>query len=76
MAKKTIHVVPSKSGWSVRKSGATRASKTFKTKQDATTYGIEHGKKASTELFIHNRDGKIASKRSYGNDPYPPRDKK
>ena len=25
------------------------------------------------ELYIHNMDGRIADRRSYGNDPFPPR---
>ncbi|MBK8983355.1 MAG: DUF2188 domain-containing protein [Ignavibacteria bacterium] len=28
-----------------------------------------------SELVIHNKDGKISDKDSYGNDPFPERDK-
>ncbi|MBK9334112.1 MAG: DUF2188 domain-containing protein [Ignavibacteria bacterium] len=30
---------------------------------------------SESELVIHNRDGKISDKDSYGNDPFPERDK-
>jgi len=36
----------------------------------------EIAKNQKTELVIHNRDGKISDKDSYGNDPFPPKDKK
>jgi hypothetical protein len=44
MAKRTNHVVPSSSGWSVKKSGSTRASKTFDNKEKAIVYGCKLSK--------------------------------
>lgn len=76
MAKKTNHVVPSSSGWAVKKSGASRASKNFTTKDKAVDYGIELSKSEKTELYIHKQNGMIQNKNSYGNDPCPPKDKK
>jgi hypothetical protein len=77
MSKVTKHVVPNPSGgWSVKNSGATRASKVFDTQQQAITYGRDAAKKTGTELYVHGRDGTIKNKNSYGNDPMPPRDKK
>lgn len=77
MAKPSKHVVPSSSGgWAVKNSGAVRASKTFDTQQHAVDYATTAAKKTRTELYIHGRDGTIKDKRSYGNDPMPPRDKK
>lgn len=76
MAKKSNHVVPSSSGWSVKKSGADRASKTFDTKDKAVGYGRELSKNEKTELFIHKSNGMIQNRNSYGNDPNPPKDKK
>jgi hypothetical protein len=77
MSKATKHVVPNPAGgWSVKNSGATRASKTFDTQRQAITYGRDSAKKSSTELYIHGRDGTIKNKNSYGPDPMPPRDKK
>lgn len=76
MAKKSNHVVPSTSGWAVKKSGSERASKTFGTKEKAINYGRELSKTERTELYIHKKNGMIQNKNSYGNDPNPPKDKK
>lgn len=77
MTKASKHVVPSGTGgWAVKNSGATRASRTFETQQQAVTYARDAAKKVGTELYIHGRDGTIKDKRSYGNDPIPPRDKR
>lgn len=76
MAKKSNHVVPSSSGWAVRKSGADRASRIFETKNKAVDYGRVLSKTEKTELFIHKSNGMIQNRNSYGNDPIPPKDKK
>lgn len=77
MTKVSKHVVPSGTGgWAVKNSGATRASRTFETQQQAVSYARDAAKKVGTELYIHGRDGTIKDKRSYGNDPMPPRDKR
>lgn len=77
MSKTSKHVVPNPSGgWSVKNSGASRASKVFDTQQQAVSYARDTAKKDRTELYVHGRDGTIKQKNSYGNDPYPPKDKK
>jgi len=76
MSKKSNHVVPSKSGWSVKKSGAERASRSFETKGQAVEYGRALSKNEKTELYIHKSNGMIENKNSYGHDPHPPKDKK
>jgi uncharacterized protein YdaT len=78
MARKSNHIVPSsqKGGWTVKKSGSIRASRSFNTKDAAIKYGRELSKKEHTELFIHRKDGTIQNRNSYGKDPFPPRDKK
>ena len=66
MAKKTRHVVPSTSGgWSVRKQGAARASKTFGTKAEAEHYGKDAAKKDRSDVFVHGANGMIQSHKSY-----------
>lgn len=76
MGKKSLHVVPNpKGGWSVKKSDATRASKTFDTKKDAVEYGKNISKNERGEFIVHGRDGTIKSSSSYDNDPNPPRDR-
>lgn len=76
MTKKSNHVVPSSSGWAVKKSGAERASRTFDTKQKAVAYGRELSRNEKTELYIHKSNGMIQNRNSYGNDPNPPKDAK
>lgn len=77
MGKRSNHVVPSKSGgWAVKKSGAARASRVFDSKDKANSYARDISRKEKTELFIHKKDGTIQNRNSYGNDPFPPRDRK
>lgn len=77
MNRKSNHVVPSKvHGWAVIKSGATRASRSFGSKDAAVKYARTISKNERTELYIHKKDGTIQNRDSYGNDPFPPRDKR
>jgi len=71
---KQHHVVPNKEkGWCVKIEHAKRASACFEKKSDAVAYAREVSRKHNTELYIHTKDGKISSKDSHGNDPFPPR---
>ena len=63
-------------GWSVRQSGAARASRTFDTEAEAVKYGRDVAKREHTEFYIHRNDGTIREKNTYGSDPFPPRDKR
>lgn len=75
MAKKSTHVVPDPNGgWSVKKGGASRASKRFDNQRDAITYARNISRNEGAEFVIHKQDGTIRSKESYGRDPFPPRD--
>lgn len=77
MAKRSQHVVPNpQGGWSVRQSGAARASKTFGTQAEAVKYGRTVAKRAQSEFYVHRNDGTIREKNSYAQDPFPPRDKR
>ena len=74
MSKKPpVHTVPHGDGWANEREGSDRVSKTFDTKQEAQKAGRETARRENTEHVIHNRDGKISEKNSYGNDPYPPK---
>ena len=76
MAKKSTHVVPNKArgGWDIKQSGAKRSSVHISTtKKDAVNRARVISRNQRTELFIHNRDGRISRKDSHGNDPYPPK---
>lgn len=76
MARKTHHVVPNpKGGWSVKKGGSSKASKTFTKKDAATGYARKVSKNQKSELVIHKRDGTIQRTASHGKDPIPPRDR-
>jgi uncharacterized protein YdaT len=76
MAKKSNHVIPSREkGWAVKKSGSSRTSKSFDTKEKAIEFGREISKREKTELFIHKKDGTIQNRNSYGRDPFPPKDR-
>ena len=72
---KSNHVVPSKAkgGWAVKKSGSSRASKSFRTKDEAVQFGRKMSRTERTELYIHKKDGTIQNRNSYGNDPHPPK---
>lgn len=78
MAKgKSVHVVPAiDGGWTVKRTGSGRASKHFRTKEDAETWGRSQSMKDRSDLVIHRRDGTIAEKNSYGPGPHPPHDRK
>jgi hypothetical protein len=76
MADKDVFVVPAGENWGVRRPNKNKLSKKFDTKNEAIEYGKELAKKDKSELTILKKDGKIQNKNSYGNDPYPPKDKK
>jgi len=68
------HVVPNpEGGWDVKRGGGSRSSGHFDTKREAVDRGREISRNQQTEFVVHNRDGKIASSDSHGNDPNPPR---
>lgn len=73
MGKPGQHVVPAGGKWATRKSGSSRASKTFSTQRDAIEHARSVAKKQKTELYIHGRDGKIRERDSYGSDPHLPK---
>ena len=76
MAKKDIHVVPHDEGWATMKEGAERAGSIFDNKADALEQAREQARRERVDVIIHGRNGRIQDSDSYGNDPFPPRDKK
>lgn len=46
-------------GWSVKRSGAARASATAKTQQQAIELGQQISRNQGSDLIIHGRDGRI-----------------
>ena len=76
MTKSNPHVVPRGDQWAVQREGADRASSLHPTQADAIDAGRRIAQNERGELFIHRPNGQIRDRDSYGNDPFPPRDKK
>ena len=71
---KTHHVVHNPNGgWDVKVGGGERAIKHFETKQPAVDFGRGVSQNQGSEFFIHGSDGRIQSRDSHGNDPFPPK---
>jgi len=73
MKNNNVHIVPAK-GWGVKKEGSRKNIFITLTKGQAIEIGRKIAKREKLELVIHNSNGKISDKDSYGNDPFPPRD--
>src|SRR5687767_14482090 len=66
IARKRQHVIESSGGrWAVLSEGSSRASRTFDSKEQAINYGREAAKRERSELYIHNRDGRVGSTATY-----------
>ncbi len=55
---KRTHVVKRDSGWAVKKEGALRASKVYRTKEQAVR-GAVKASKSGSDLVVHKKDGSI-----------------
>lgn len=73
MSKNNIHTVPRGNRWGNKAEGAKKVSKLYDKKSDAVKAGRDQAKSNKSEHSIHNRDGKIGSKNSYGKDNHPPK---
>lgn len=73
MSKRNQHVVPRQDGWAVKPAGGSRASVIVPTQQEAIDRGREIARNQGTELFIHDREGRIRERDSHGQDPFPPK---
>lgn len=65
------HVVAEEGGWAVRASGSQRATSVHRTQKAAIAAARDIARKQGADLFIHDRDGRIRVRRSYGDDPFP-----
>ena len=70
------HVVKRPNGWAVRGSGNNRDTARTDTQKEAIDLARQIAINQRDEVVIHRPDGKIRDKDSYGNDPFPPRDRK
>jgi len=73
---KNVHVVPRPDSWAVRRERADRDSSHHRTQSAAIDAGLETARRERTEVVIHDREGRIRDKDSYGNDPFAPKDRK
>ncbi len=72
---KNQHVVPSGDRWGVRGEGNSRLTSLHETQREATKDATTIARNQHSELLIHGQNGRIRERESYGNDPFPPRDK-
>jgi hypothetical protein len=68
MAREWVHTVPSGEKWKNEVEGDGDLS-TYGTKEEAVAAGREEARKRQTEHVIHNADGSIGERNSYGSDP-------
>lgn len=77
MAKKNQHVTRhSEGGWQVKGAGNDIATYRTETQKEAIHLARTIAKNQQSEVVIHGKNGRIRDKDSYGNDPYPPKDRK
>jgi hypothetical protein len=68
--KKPVHVTPPRDdGSAVMREGNQRASSVHPTQKEAEKAGRQAACKDKTEFVLHNRQGQIRERDSYGSDP-------
>lgn len=72
MIVKNQHIVPHNEQWAVRGENTKRVTSIYETQKEAINAGREIARNNYSELFIHNEEGRIRERNSYGNDPHPP----
>jgi uncharacterized protein DUF2188 len=73
MSRREVHTVPNPegSGWVNEVNGDVTSA--HRKQSTAIEEGRRQAIELETEHVIHNRQGQIRDKNSYGNDPYPPK---
>ena len=59
--------------WAVKRAGAKKATSLFDTQAEAWKETRRLARTSGSEAFLKGKDGKIRTRNSYGNDPYPPK---
>ena len=72
MANANIHTVPRGGQWANVAEGRDDAISTHATKEEAVDAGRQRARQDQVEHLIHNEDGTIGERNSYGPDPHPP----
>ena len=71
---KNQHVTPHPDGgWQVKGANNSRATVRTSTQKEAINIARAIAQNNHSEVVIHNKQGIIREKNSYGNDPYPPK---
>lgn len=71
---KNQHVTPHPNGgWQVKGENNSRATVRTTTQKEAISIAKSIAQNNHSEVVIHNKQGMIREKNSYGNDPYPPK---
>lgn len=75
-SKKNIHTVydSKRKMWETKEEKTEKPLKSAHTKEQAMKNSVKAAKEREVEHVIHNKDGKISDKDSYGKDPNPPKD--
>ncbi|NSX15639.1 DUF2188 domain-containing protein [Cupriavidus taiwanensis] len=68
MPGRNVHVAPIANGWVVEAEGWVGGQQKFTTEEEAIAAGTERAKRDKVELIIHNRDGRIRQRDSFGLD--------
>ena len=74
--RKNQHVVKHADGWAVKGAGNSKATRVTSTQSQAIKIAQDIARNKRTDTKIHGEDGKIRGGNSYGNDPFPPKDRK
>lgn len=69
MAQGDVHTVHRDGKWFNEAEGNARASSSHETKAEAVERGRDLARNSRSEHLIHNLDGTIGERNSYGNDP-------
>jgi hypothetical protein len=71
MSHKNQHVVPHGKEWAIRGEGNSKYTLITDKQSEAIEIARDIAQNQGAELLIHNRQGQIRERNSYGNDPFP-----
>ena len=74
MTGKAQHVIPNGNKWSVRRTGAERASKVFETQGEAVAQAKRLARNQAVNIYVHGRDGRIAKRIPFNPDLFSYKD--
>ncbi len=70
---KNQHVTPIGDKWQVKGAGNSRATAIYDTQKEAIAHAKQIATNQQSELLIHNKQGRIRERNTYGKDPFPPK---